>query len=162
MKKFIPVICTGLIALALAGCGGAANSEYAEYWDNDELIAEQISNYTHEAFTGDQGGGETTSQSFQGFTGKYVVWNFGSEAGGSVTLNCEAEIEDGDFKLVSITPEGDVETLLEGSGSCEETIELEAGNTRIARIGVDASGKFTGEVIGLEGATSKEIEVEIK
>ena len=79
-----------------------------------------------------------------------------------MTLDCEAEIEDGDFKLVSITPEGDVETLFEGSGSCEETIELEAGNTRIARIGVDASGKFTGEVVCLEGATSKEIEVEIK
>ena len=158
MKKFIPIVCTGLVAMALAGCGGAADSEYAEYWDNDELIAGQTEDHAHKAFSGDPGGGDSTSQSFQGFTGKYVVWRFESEAGGSVTLGCEAKIEDGDFKLVSIAPDGDVETLIEGSGSCEEEVELEAGETRIARIGVDASGTFSGELAGLEGATSMEIE----
>lgn len=156
MKRLVPIICAGLGALALVGCGGAADSKYAEYWDNDELIAEQTANYTHRAFSGDLGGGDATSQSFQGFTGKYVVWRFESEAGGSVALDCEVALEHGDFKLVSIAPDGEVETLIEGSGSFEKAIELDAGETRIARIGVDASGTFAGELSDLEGATLEE------
>lgn len=158
MRKLTPIVFAGLVALALTGCGGAANSDQAKYWDDDELVAGQTTNYTHEAFSGDPGGGESTSQSFQGFTGKYVVWRFNSEAGGSVTLDCEAEIEDGKFKLVSISPDGEVDTLFEGSDGCEEELELEAGETRIARIGVDAFGSFTGEFSNLEGATSAEID----
>lgn len=75
-----------------------------------------------------------------------------------MTLDCEAEIEDGKFKLVSISPDGEVDTLFEGSDGCEDELELEAGETCIARIGVDAFGSFTGEFANLEGATSAEID----
>ena len=158
MRKLTLIVFAGLVALALTGCGGAANSDQAKYWDDDELVAGQTTDYTHEAFSGDPGGGESTSQSFEALTGKYVIWRFNSEAGGSVTLECEAEIEDGKFKLVSISPDGEVDTLFEGSDGCEEELELEAGDTRIARIGVDAFGSFTGEFANLEGATSAEID----
>lgn len=80
-----------------------------------------------------------------------------SAAGASAALGCESAITGGDFKFVCISPDVDVDTLLEGMGSCEKGLELEPGETRIARIGVDASGSFSGKLIGLGGATSQEI-----
>lgn len=72
------------------------------------------------------------------FNGTKLRWNLDSKAGGTITVVYDLNVTKGRFKLVLISPDKNVTTIFEGTGSGSKTLKLEGGINEIKFVGDQA------------------------
>ena len=77
---------------------------------------------------------------FQGFTGKDTVWMLDAAEDASVSVDISADLSRGKFKVLLVSEDNDITTLLEGDDTQNTSIDLEKGPARLILVGDHASG----------------------
>lgn len=85
--------------------------------------------------------GNTVDLKFK-FTGSNTLWDIETNNEAVINIDYSANISDGKFKVILITPENEIINVLEQSDSGEKEIELKNGKSRIKIIGLDAEGSL--------------------
>lgn len=131
------------LSLFLLGVGGCNVSDYQKsiYSDNSK-IAKEADSYTFNNRIGSTNKNETNIE-FSAFTGMETIWIIEVKEEGSVSVNYESKIENGDFKTVLISPNGVLTNIFEQSKSGTSTLNLQKGKNRIKIVGNDAKGEVT-------------------
>lgn len=80
------------------------------------------------------------NRAFEGFDGKDTIWMLDAENKASITVKISTTLDKGKFKVLLVTNDNDIVTLLENDGTYEQNIELEAGTSRIIIVGDNSSG----------------------
>lgn len=150
MKKLVIAMLAAACALALAGCNAA------DVYDNDEEIASSFDSIaaTNDSSELDEGLG--VSSTFEGLSGKATVARIETTEGAAaswVTFSIDLAVDSGRLKVVSVSPDGSVETLLEGTGSDTVTIDLGEGEYAVKVIADSAAGSYSVELNEATGAT---------
>ena len=126
-----------LVSICIAGLLSGCNT--SSYNNKDAIIADEDS-YTYRKCNDEGSSDSSLNREFTGFSGKDTVWMLESETKTDISINLSTDLEKGKFKVLLVTSNDDIEILLEGEGTKNETIEIEAGTSRIIIVGDDASG----------------------
>lgn len=145
-KSFLVAALSVLLWIGSA-CGGTDRAKEAIY-DDPEQIAAEGDQYTFTSRTGD---GETDTEldiQYEGFSGTETIWSLKAAADSQVNFVYSSTVAEGDFKAVLVTPQQGVETLLEGSGDGETTLDIAAGEYQVKIVGRRAEGSLSMSVAG--------------
>ncbi len=136
-KKLAVVFLLLIFASMLLGCGMDKGNVY----DSDKEIAKEGDSYT---FVG-RSGNESKNRidvSFRKFAGVQTLWLIEAKEDGVIELDYDNEITKGDFKLVVVTPEGEVDNVAEQTNKGSYKVTTSKGKYRIKIVGRTATGEF--------------------
>lgn len=122
--------------MGLVGCNAMEKKQNSIY-DNDEKIIQQVDSYTYTKRISTTRN-NVTKMRFQSFSGMETIYR--KKHVESVVFEYDISIQDGDFKVVLVTPEKEVVTLVDGSEKGSEIIELKNGENKIKIVGKAAKG----------------------
>ena len=139
-KKISGGILMGLALLMLAACSNAGAYQKSVYGDDGKISA-QGDSYT---FANRVGSTDDTGASleFSGFSGKQTLWDIDAAKAGTITLEVEAGIKSGKFKLCLIGPDDIVSIIAEGSVTDTIAVAVDKGASRIVMVGSNAKGEI--------------------
>ena len=121
------------LVLVLSACG---NSSY----NDRSLILSDEDSYTYPKCV-DTGSTDTSlKRDFQGFNGKDTIWMLDAAEDASISLDLSANLSSGKFKVLLVSEDNDITTLLEGDDTQNTSIDLDNGTARIILVGDHASG----------------------
>ena len=112
-----------------------------KYIYNDDLkIMDQGDSYS---FSYKEGicEGNTVDLKFK-FTGSNTLWDIETNNEAVINIDYSANISDGKFKVILITPENEIINVLEQSDSGKKEIKLKNGTSRIKMVALDAKGSL--------------------
>lgn len=145
MRKIIRVslvlILSILVLTTLNGCSKISDYQKGIYDDSKEIV-KQHDSFTFKVRIGNSMNNEASIK-FSTFNGMETLWSINAKNNGSITLDYDAEIDKGDFKLVLITPDNEIVKIFEGSEEGEKRIDLIEGESRIKIVGKESKGKLT-------------------
>lgn len=154
MKKKWLLLVSVIFALAAGGCSG----EYMEsIYGNDSKIAEESDTYNRVKFIQNIKNNKCTVNAGK-MEGMYTIWNCKAPDDTEMDIVYDISVEKGKFKLVLITPDDTVETVVEvtakaGEENSETKLELKKGKNRMKAVaGKDT--KFKMELSVSEGSFS--------
>ena len=148
MKKFIKfiIVILGIVLLFLlirynlsTGMNFSANDKLLIY-DDDSKIALDYDSYSYLSERGENKK-NTTNIKFN-FTGMDTRWKIEAEKDAVLTIDYDSKISKGDFKVVIISPQKEVSTILDQSASGSKDINIKKGTSRIKIVGKNAKGKL--------------------
>ncbi|KAI7255600.1 hypothetical protein KC345_g11107 [Hortaea werneckii] len=122
---------------AVSGCG--VKQEQKEMYSSDKAIAKSGDVYTY----GDRTGDVTTETADVGFTkfyGSDTIWTIEAGQESGLTLQVQQALSHGKFKIVLVTPDGNIVVVKEGSGEGEFKLQLAEGRNAIKFVGSNAKG----------------------
>lgn len=133
-RRIVMLLCSALIfTLILSACG---NSSY----NDRNLILSNEDSYTYQKCV-DTGSTDTSlKREFQGFNGKDTIWMLDVQEDASISLDLSTNLSSGKFKVLLVSEENEITTLLEGDGTQNTSIDLEKGTARIILVGDGTSG----------------------
>ena len=133
-KKLMQLFCLAFsLALILSTCG---NSPY----NDNSLILSDEDSYTYQKCV-DTGSTDTSlKRDFQGFNGKDTIWTLDTAEDASISLDISANLSSGNFKVLLVSEDNDITTLLEGDDTQNTSVDLDNGTARIILVGDHASG----------------------
>ncbi|WP_062197064.1 hypothetical protein [Massilibacterium senegalense] len=134
-KLFIFLLIMAMM-MGVIGCSDITEKQKSIY-NNDEKIIQQADSYTYTKRISTTRNNETKMR-FQSFAGMETIYR--EKDAKSVIFEYDVTIQKGDFKIVLVTPEKKVVTLVEGSEKGSETIKLKNGENKIKIVGKDAKG----------------------
>lgn len=116
-------------------------NRYQQIYENNKLIVAQGDTYS---FVNKQGKSEDnkTDLSFT-FEGTDTIWNIKADVDSQMSIDYDANIKSGDFKVVLIDPEDELEIILEGTSKGTKRFNLPKGESRIKMVGRDSEGHLT-------------------
>ena len=134
IKKVMKLFCLAFsLALVLSACG---NSSY----NDRSLILSDEDSYTYQKCV-DTGSTDTSlKRDFQGFNGKDTIWILDAAENASISLDLSANLASGKFKVLLVSEDNDITTLLEGDDTQNTSVDLEKGTARIILVGDHANG----------------------
>lgn len=134
IKKLMKLFCLAFsLVLVLSACG---NSSY----NDRSLILSDEDSYTYQKCV-DTGSTDTSlKRDFQGFNGKDTIWLLDAAEDASISLDLSANLSSGKFKVLLVSEDNDITTLLEGDDTQNTSIDLEKGPARLILVGDHASG----------------------
>ena len=134
IQKLMKLFCLAFsLALVLSACG---NSPYN---DRSLLLSDEDS-YTYQKCV-DTGSTDTSlKRDFQGFNGKDTIWMLDAAEDASISLDLSANLSSGKFKVLLVSEDNDITTLLEGDDTQNTSVDLDNGTARIILVGDHASG----------------------
>lgn len=134
IKKVMKRFCLAFsLALALSACG---NSLYHDLG----LILSDEDRYAYQKCA-DTGSTDTSlKREFQGFNGKDTIWTLVAAENASISLDLSANLASGKFKVLLVSEDNDITTLLEGDDTQNTSVDLDNGTARIILVGDHASG----------------------
>lgn len=134
IEKLIKLFClAGSLALVLSACG---NSSY----NDRSLILSSEDSYTYQKCV-DTGSTDTSlKREFHGFTGKDTVWMLDATEDASISLDLSVNLSNGKFKVLLVSEDNNITTLLEGDDTQNTSVDLDNGTARIILVGEHASG----------------------
>ena len=134
IKKVMKLFCLAFsLALVLSACG---NSSY----NDRSLILSDEDSYTYQKCV-DTGSTDTSlKREFQGFNGKDTIWMLDAAEDASISLDLSANLSSGKFKVLLVSEDNDITTLLEGDDTQNTSVDLDNGTARIILVGDHASG----------------------
>ena len=143
-----------LVAMAITSYNSVTNYQKGIF-DDENKIAEEGDSYTYSIRQGKSAGNEANIK-FTSFWGMDTVFEITSAGENDVVFNFESVIDNGDFKVVLITPDNEVVNILEGTKKVSETISLKDGTSRIKLVGRKARGEIkikidSGENVDIKG-----------
>lgn len=125
-----------------------------EMYDNNNYISQGSDSYTYRERV--QGPDEKNLDlKFQGFTGSDTIWLVQASQPGQISINYEANVTSGRFKIVVVSPEREVSIVAESPRKGSHSFKLTEGEYRIKMVGEKAQGNIkasldTGQGIAAE------------
>lgn len=141
-KKVLVIIFMMIVSFLLTGCN--LNDPKLLIFDDDSLIAETADTYTYSVRN--ESNANFANQfdlSYRGFTGRETIFTLTATEKTAVTLDYLSEVSSGQFKLVIVTSENKVFSLINGSDEETKEIALEAGTYMIKLVGKTAFGTLS-------------------
>lgn len=137
MKKIIALFLLCCTIILISGCADDRNAIY----DDSVKIAKSSDSHLSVMSVYNRNDNEF-NMSAQSFTGAKTIWNYDAKNEGDVTFSYSLSVsEGGKAKLVLITPDNEVVTLIENIDNIEEiqsqTVSLKKGKNRIKIVGYD-------------------------
>lgn len=139
MKKIIALFLFCFTIVSFSGCAADRNTIY----DDDTQIVKSADSHLSQMSVYSRNDNEF-NMSARAFTGAKTVWNYTAKNEGDVTFSFSLSVSGGGkAKLVLITPENEVITLVENVDNNEtdemqsQTVSLKKGKNRIKIVGYD-------------------------
>lgn len=134
IKKVMKLFCLAFsLALVLSACGDSS-------YNDRSLILSDEDSYTYQKCV-DTGSTDTSlKREFQGFNGKDTIWMLDAAENASISLDLSANLSSGKFKVLLVSENNDITTLLEGDDTQNTSVDLENGTARIILVGDHTSG----------------------
>lgn len=139
-REIILVCLCLLFVMVLSGC--AAGQDKQKIFNDDAAIVQDGDSYTFVNRTGSTSSDEEVELAYTGFSGVQTIWTMKSSASSAVDFEFNSTVNSGDFKLVLVTPDKAVVTLLTGTQQGAATQELTQGKYAVKLIGRNADGQF--------------------
>lgn len=150
-KKLLALPVIAALCLALAGCGGLANSTQAAAYPDDKLIAQRGDTYTAVQWTGNP----PDEMSVGEFTGTRAWLRLSvPEGGGELAIDYDQAVTAGDFKTVLAKYDERVEVVCEGTDAGARTFALEPGDYAVKAVGLKAAARLATQIRASEGVTA--------
>lgn len=138
--KFILFLLLSVTVLNLTGCKNITDYQKSVYNDNSKIVKEADS-YNYLKRVGNAKG-NNASITFDRFYGMDTIWTIDADEDGAIKIDYDADIKNGSFKTVIITPNNVVNLIFENSQSGSKEISVKKGKNRIKIIGSDARGEI--------------------
>lgn len=138
-NKVLLGLCLLFLLGTLSGCN--VDSEEDDMYSNNDKISTDFDSYSY-LRRNESGSEDHINFKYGKFSGTDTIWIIESNGDGEITFNYDSKVDSGDFKGVLITPEKQVETVLEGVDKGEKTIKLSEGEYRFKFVGKKAKGKI--------------------
>jgi hypothetical protein len=139
MKKGIGVIIVLAIMVSIfAGC-----TRYQRHiYNDDSKVAAAADSYSFGSRIGNTYDDKTKFK-FSRFYGTETLWTVDAKEEGTITLEIKADVENGKFKAVLISPDKEVSTIFEGSKEEKLEVKVPKGKSRIKVVGDGAKGDIS-------------------
>lgn len=138
-NKVLLGICLLLLMCTFTGCD--MDNEKGDIYNDNERISRDGDSYSYMRRSQSSSNNHITIK-YGKFSGTDTIWIIESKGDSEITFDYDSQVESGDFKGVLITPEKEVETVLEGTDDGEKTIKLTEGKYRFKFVGSKAKGKI--------------------
>jgi len=137
MKKGIGIIIVLAIMVGiLTGC----TKYQRDIYNDDSKISGEADSYTFRTRLGNTYDDKAKFK-FSKFYGMETLWVVNAKAEGAITLDIKAEVNNGKFKAVLISPDKQVSTIFEGSKEEKLEVKVPKGKSRIKVVGDGAKGE---------------------
>lgn len=143
--KFLQATMLALLLIVFLGGCDAMNNKQSKIYKDEVAQLQQGDSYTFGNKLGEIED-EKANISFTKFTGLYSLWDVTSSVEQTITLKITGNIQQGDFKIIAVTPDHKVVKIWEGEGDAEKSLEVHSGTTVIKWVGKRASGKLSLEL----------------
>lgn len=147
------MVITGIIGVSVYVVNNYAGNYQKSIYENNSKIIDKSDSYSY--FNQVRSNIDGTLKSKFKFTGMDTIYNLDTKDGGTISINYNANIVSGKFKLVLINPDDEVTTIVEGTGKGTKKISLGNGEGRLKLVGKNAKGD-----IELSIDTKDDIEIE--
>lgn len=134
MKKNIFIMLT--ISLILCGC----SKKHNKYYYNNEMIIDQSDHYNYKNCTGEIR--ESNVDLIFEFSGTDTIWTIESETDQNLKCKYNADIKNGLFKMVHISPDKTIITEVEGNTNALIILQLKKGINILKITAVDCKGQL--------------------
>ena len=133
-KNIIKLFCLTLVfTLVLSACGNSS------YNDRNSILSNEDS-YTYQKCV-DTGSTDTSlKRGFQGFNGKDTIWMLNAAEDTSISIDLSADLSSGKFKVLLVSEDNKITTLLEGDDTQSTSVDLKKGTARIILVEDGTSG----------------------
>lgn len=138
-NKVLLGICLLFLIGTFTGCG--TGNEKGDIYNDNDRISRDGDSYSYTGRSQSSSNNQITVK-YGKFSGADTIWIVESKGDCEITFDYDSQVESGDFKGVLITPEKQVETVLEGTEDGEKTIKLAEGEYRFKFVGSKAKGKI--------------------
>ncbi len=141
MKRYYKVffVFLILIIITITGCNSATNYQKSVFDDEDKIIKDKDS-HTYKNRIGKTVGNEIDLK-FSSFTGIETINRIDVNEEKETIFTLQSTIEEGDFKVVLITPEDEIINILEDTSGGTKSIILKKGISKIKLVGKKAKGE---------------------
>jgi len=140
-RKIVLVGFCLLLAAVMLGC--AAGQDKQKIFDDNEAIVQDGDSYTFVDRTGSTNSDESVALAYTGFSGVQTIWTMEASTASEVEFEFDSTVDKGEFKVVLVTPDQKVVTLLTGTQQGATTQALVQGKYDVKLVGRNADGKFT-------------------
>ncbi len=120
---------------------GCSISEFQKsIYNDDSKIVKQADSYSFKSRIGSTTN-EKSDIKFATFYGMDTLWSVEAKEETIVNLEYDLKIEKGDFKVILVSPDNKVSTLVYGTKAGQQDLKLQKGSSRIKIVGRDAKGQ---------------------
>lgn len=144
-NKILLVICILIILDIIASFG--FNIWQKNIYNSNNKIVQQGDSYTYKNKTGTQNSSYEINLKYSGFSGDDTIWILNAHKDCEITLNYNSTVNNGDFKIVLINSQKEIENILEGTAQGNQTIKLTKGECRFKIVGRNAEGEIKLSII---------------
>jgi hypothetical protein len=140
INKFL--LCIGLLFLVGTISVFSFADEKNDIYKDDNKIVQQGDNYTFENKIGARISSNEIDIKYSGFSGTNTIWLLEVKEDGELSLNFDSTVDNGEFKMVLINSQKEIESILEGTEQGNKAIKLTKGKYVIKIVGRNAAGKI--------------------
>lgn len=145
---FIAII--GLYVLQIKG-----NVPQQGMYDSNRRLADESDSYTFRECITQNPDHKSLDLDFKGFTGSYTVWLVQASQPGQIRLKYDANVASGRFKIIMLSPEREVVTIVESPRQGSRPLQLQQGEYRIKIVGDQAEGSIKASLVLGQGITAE-------
>lgn len=133
-KKLIKICCLLLtFVLVFFACRNSSYNGRSQILSNEDR-------YTYKKCI-DTGSTDTSlKREFQGFDGKDTIWILNAAEDASISIEVSACLSGGKFKVLLVSQDNEITSLLEGDDIQDMSVDLQSGVSRIVLVGDHANG----------------------
>lgn len=132
MKKVLRWVVLGLAVFLLFSC----TTDYARLFNNQRALLAEEDQFYYRIRNGRMDPG----LEFQDYSGINTIWMLNSPGESWITCSYDLQIDKGRFKVVLISPEGEIFNIVDTSERETRTINLLPGESRIRIAGARTTG----------------------
>ncbi len=143
MKKILFIIALGVVFI-FNGCSSVSNEQKNIYSDNI-LIQKDGDSFSFFNRTGDQNDSKLDI-TYSKFYGAETIWKINVEKQGDLKFDINSVVDNGKFKGVLISEEGEITTIFEGEKEGVHNVVLSEGKYKFKIVGNDSTGKVRVEL----------------
>ncbi len=134
MKKVLRWVVLGLAVFLLLSC----TTDYARLFNNQRALRAEEDQFYFRI----RNGRINPGMEFQDYSGINTIWMLNSPGESWITCSYDLQIDKGRFKVILISPAGEILNIVETSISGTRTINLLPGESRIRIVGARTTGKI--------------------
>lgn len=150
-----------LLMCSIYGCNMSynRNTVYSNMYNDNEKISQTNENHIYTTAGVTKDSDQNLSLKYGGFLGVDAVWSINSKEDGEITLDYNSKVDSGDFKVVLVNPQKEIENISVGTNQGSKTLKLSKGESVLKLVGNNANGnvKLTisqsknAEIVTMEG-----------
>lgn len=128
------------------------NTVYGNIYNDNDKISQISENHIYTTASTTKDSDRNLSLKYSGFLGVDAIWSINSKEDGEITLDYDSKVNSGDFKVVLVYPNKDIENILVGADSGSKTIKLSKGEYVLKIVGNNANGNVKLTIIQSKNA----------